>query len=126
VAEKADKARHTRDTTEPYRKPTPPPEDAEIESKYKPWTHLTEFERYKLRKKMKKNHTWVLSDIMIRRELADRGRGWENYYKAKAEAQIKGTKFIDIEFIEIDSVDRTSRSEAALAAQEAKLAARRL
>ncbi|EXJ92420.1 hypothetical protein A1O3_00971 [Capronia epimyces CBS 606.96] len=96
----AEKARLARETTESYRKPTPPPEDAEIGSKYKPWTHLTEYEMYRLRKKMKKNHAWEPSDVMIRRELADRGRGWENYYRAKAEAQANGTPFIDIDSVE--------------------------
>ncbi|OCT53782.1 PHD-finger family protein [Cladophialophora carrionii] len=95
-----EKPRPTREETETYRKPTPPPEEAEIGSKYKPWTHLTEFEMYKLRKKMKKNHTWEPSDVMIRRELADRGRGWENYYRAKAEAEKTGAKFIDLDSVE--------------------------
>ncbi|KAL2415618.1 hypothetical protein ABEF95_000757 [Exophiala dermatitidis] len=95
-----EKSRPAREPTETYRKPTPPPEDAEIGSKYKPWTHLTEYEMYKLRKKMKKNHTWEPSDVMIRRELADRGRGWDNYYRAKAEAQANGTSFIDIDSVE--------------------------
>ena len=80
-----------------YRKPTPPPEDAELGSKYRPWTHLTEYEMYRLRKKMKKNHTWEPSDVMVRRELEARGRGWEKYYKARAEAQTNGTKFLDID-----------------------------
>jgi hypothetical protein len=79
-----------------YRKPTPPPDDAELGSKYRPWTHLTEYEMYKLRKRMKKNHNWEPSPIMIKRELEARGRGWDNYYKAKAEAQASGTKFIDV------------------------------
>ncbi|KIW24182.1 uncharacterized protein PV07_09912 [Cladophialophora immunda] len=95
-----EKTRESREATEPYHKPTPPPEDAEIGSKWRPWTHLTEFEMYKLRKKMKKNHAWEPSDVMIRRELADRGRGWDNYYRAKAEAQANGTRFIDIDSIE--------------------------
>lgn len=89
-------ARKPRETAT-YRKPTPPPEDAEVGSKYRPWTHLTEYEMYKLRKKMKKNHTWEPSDVMIRRELAEKGRGWDNYYRAKAEAQKNGTKFADID-----------------------------
>ncbi|OAP59157.1 hypothetical protein AYL99_06455 [Fonsecaea erecta] len=95
-----EKTRESREATEPYHKPTPPPEDAEIGSKYRPWTHLTEYEMYRLRKKMKKNHAWEPSDVMIRRELADRGRGWDNYYRAKAEAQANGTRFIDIDSIE--------------------------
>ncbi|EXJ55035.1 uncharacterized protein A1O5_12774 [Cladophialophora psammophila CBS 110553] len=95
-----EKTRESREATEPYHKPSPPPEDAEIGSKWRPWTHLTEYEMYKLRKKMKKNHAWEPSDVMIRRELADRGRGWDNYYRAKAEAQANGTRFIDIDSIE--------------------------
>ncbi len=95
-----DSQQFIRETTEPYHKPTPPPEDAPIGSKYRPWTHLTEYEMYKLRKKMKKNHTWEPSDIMIRRELADRGRGWENYYRAKAEAEANGTTFYDLDSTE--------------------------
>ncbi|EXJ85620.1 hypothetical protein A1O1_05986 [Capronia coronata CBS 617.96] len=110
----AEKARSVRETTETYRKPTPPPEDAEIGSKYKPWTHLTEYEMYKLRKKMKKNHNWEPSDVMIRRELADRGRGWENYYRARAEAQANGTSFIDIDSVErlnpkIEKVEKSAK-----------------
>lgn len=150
--------------TATYRKPTPPPEDADIGSKYRPWTHLTEYEMYKLRKKMKKNHTWEPSEVMIRRELAEKGRGWDNYYKAKADAHKNGTKFIDIDQdkdqsepadqVETPKVTPTTaappstitskgksskkpdlkkekkeesvQSRAALAAQEAELAARRL
>lgn len=112
-----EKDRLVRETTEPYRKPTPPPEDAEIGSKYKPWTHLTEYEMYKLRKKMKKNNAWEPSDVMVRRELADRGRGWDNYYRAKAEAQANGTSFIDIDSVErfgpkIEKVDKPEKAEA--------------
>jgi hypothetical protein len=141
-----------------YRKPTPPPDDAELGSKYRPWTHLTEFEMYKLRKRMKKNHNWEPSPIMIRRELETRGRGWDNYYKAKALAEASGTKFIEIDdkaqpkpekhesltvpavIVTPDPKPRivkksepkkekkvdTARDRAALAAQEAELAARRL
>ena len=141
-----------------YRKPTPPPEDAELGSKDRPWTHLTEYEMYKLRKRMKKNHNWEPSPIMIRRELEQRGRGWDNYYKAKAEAQANGTKFIDIDDKPPSKPDKVehpaapivvatpdpkpkplkkpelkkdkkidpARDRAALAAQEAELAARRL
>ncbi|KAJ9620757.1 hypothetical protein H2204_012167 [Knufia peltigerae] len=92
--------RVTREVTEPFHKPTPPPEDAPIGSKYRPWTHLTEFELYKLRKRMKKNNVWEPSEIMIRRELAERGRGWENYYRAKAEAEANGTVFYDLDSTE--------------------------
>ena len=148
-----------------YRKPTPPPEDAEIGSKYKPWTHLTEYEMYKLRKKMKKNHEWEPSQVMIRRELETRGRGWDSYYKAKAEAEKNGTPFVDFDSSSQPKTEKPeprpsqapatptvvatpdpvkpkptvkksepkkdkkpdpARDRAALAAQEAELAARRL
>ncbi|RVX66528.1 hypothetical protein B0A52_09813 [Exophiala mesophila] len=95
-----EKLRTTRETTEPQNRPTPPPEDAAIGSKYKPWTYLTEYELYKLRKKMKKNLNWEPSDVMVKRELADRGRGWENYYRSKALATANGTKFVDLDFVE--------------------------
>ena len=136
-----------------YRKPTPPPEEAEIGSKFKPWVRLTDWEMYKLRKKMKKNHSWEPSDIMIKRELAERGRGWQNYYRARAEAQARGRKLLDCDNLEkgpktdkaetptaatserkelkrTDSKSSTQefgpRSQAQIAAQEAELAARRL
>lgn len=150
--------------TATYRKPTPPPEDAELGSKHKPWTRLTDYEMYKLRKKMKKNHTWEPSDVMIRRELGEKGRGWENYYKAKADAQANGTKFLDLDIADksqdtaVETIEPLKTTpvanvtpaiaatkgkparkleakkekeepvtnKAALAAQEAELAARRL
>ncbi|KIW73242.1 hypothetical protein PV04_01376 [Phialophora macrospora] len=134
--------RKPREETETYRKPTPPPEEAEIGSKYKPWTHLTEFEMYKLRKKMKKNHTWEPSDVMIRRELADRGRGWENYYRAKAEAERTGAKFIDLdsvekvfpkaetsekaEKLEIESIEKSDTPEVVNKAEDAHVPTRPL
>jgi len=90
------KPREPREITT-YRKPTPPPEDAPLGSKHRPWTHLTEYEMYRLRKKMKKNHTWEPSEVMIRRELAEKGRGWENYWKAKAVAKESGAPFIDVD-----------------------------
>ncbi|KEF58539.1 uncharacterized protein A1O9_06465 [Exophiala aquamarina CBS 119918] len=109
-----EKARQAREATElePYHKPTPPPGDAEIGSRWKPWTHLTEYEMYKIRKRMKKNLSWVPSDVMIRRELADSGRGWENYYRAKALAEAEGTKFVDLDGIErtIPKVERGEKS----------------
>lgn len=95
-----EKARQARETTEPSQRPTPPPEDAAIGSKWKPWTHLTEYEMYNIRKRMKKNLNWVPSDVMIRRELAESGRGWENYWRAKALAANEGTDFIDLDGIE--------------------------
>ena len=108
-----ERLRETREETEPYHKPTPPPEEAEIGSKWMPWIHLTEYEMYRLRKKMKKNHTWEPSDVMIRRELADRGRGWENYYRAKAEAEKNGTRFIDLDSVEkvLPKVEKSEKTE---------------
>jgi hypothetical protein len=114
----AEKPRAAREPTEQYHKPTPPPEDAPNGSKYRPWTHLTEYEMFRLRKKMKKNHVWEPSDVMIRRELADLGRGWENYYRAKAEAQTNGTPFIDIDSVEksknkVEKVERNGKVDKA-------------
>ena len=94
--------REKRESSAPYRKPTPPPEDAELGGKYRPWIRLTEWEMYKLRKKMKKNHTWDPSDVMIQRTLETKGRGWDNYYAAKTDAQKNGTRFIDV-----DNIDRS-------------------
>jgi hypothetical protein len=56
---------------------------------------------------------------MIQRELAARGRGWENYYRARGEAQAmnKAKKLKREAF---------TRDQAAQAAQEAELAARQL
>ena len=153
--------RAPRDSAGPYKMPTPPPEDAKLGGKYQPWTRLTEWEMWKLRKKMKKNITWEPSDVMIQRELAGRGRGWENYYRAKGEAQTSGTDFLDVDdldqsrtkensvrvgdpgtgTIEVTAVrnrgmklneakklkrEILAREQAAQAAQEAELAARRL
>lgn len=89
--------RTPRETTGPYKMPTPPPEDAKIGGEYRPWIRLTDWEMWKLRKKMKKNINWEPSEIMIQRELAEKGRGWDNYYKAKAEALAKGTEFADVD-----------------------------
>ncbi len=87
--------RTPRETTGPYKMPTPPPEDAKIGDEHKPWIRLTDWEMWKLRKKMKKNITWEPSEIMIQRELAENGRGWDNYHKVKAEAQANGAEFAD-------------------------------
>lgn len=99
--------------TATYHKPTPPPEDAPVGSRFHPWTHLSEYEMYRLRKKMKKNHTWEPSEIMVRRELAEKGRGWDNYYKARAAAQANGTPFIDID-------DKKPQPPTALKAETSK------
>jgi hypothetical protein len=145
-----------RESSIPYRKPTPPPDDAEVGGKYRPWIRLTEWEMYKLRKKMKKNHNWDPSDVMIQRTLETKGRGWEAYYAAKTDAQKNGTRFLDVDKIDrsggkIASTplatpteektltlkktesrkpkqkqDTQAHSQAALAAREAEQAARRL
>jgi len=114
-AEKEKKPRAPREIVQ-YRKPTPPPEDAELGSKHRPWTYLTEYEMYKLRKKMKKNHTWQPSEVMIERELNDKNRGWNNYYKARAEAQQNGTSFVDIgdhdrEYKKVDKAERLEKQD---------------
>lgn len=75
----------------------PPPDGAQPGSNDLPWLRLTEWEMTKLRKKMKKNAVWQPSEVMIHRELALRGRGWEAYRAAKAEAESAGNKFVDID-----------------------------
>ncbi|KAF9889099.1 hypothetical protein FE257_008076 [Aspergillus nanangensis] len=77
----------------------PPPEDAQPGSQDMPWLRLTDWEMTKLRKKMKKNAVWQPSEVMIHRELALRGRGWEAYRSKKAEADSTGTGFIDCDDI---------------------------
>ncbi|KAG5298984.1 PHD finger domain-containing protein [Histoplasma capsulatum G186AR] len=141
----------------------PPPEDAKIGSEYFPWLRLTEWEMTKLRKKMKKNNVWQPSEIMIHRELALRGRGWEGYRLAKLNAETTGAEFVDCDDIannyipgklvlksevsaDVSGVEETklsnrgmklneakklkrenlAREQAALAAVEAEMAARRL
>ncbi|KKY28052.1 putative phd finger domain-containing protein [Diplodia seriata] len=74
---------------------TPPPSDAQPGSKYAPWHKLTEYEMAVLRKTMKKNAIWQPSDTMIRRELSSKGRGWENYKKARERAEETGEPFLD-------------------------------
>lgn len=78
--------------------PAPPP-DAKSGSEHAPWMRLTEYEMAKLRKRMKKNAIWTPSETMIRRELADAGRGPDNYRLKKAEAEEKGEEFIDVDNI---------------------------
>ena len=53
----------------------------------------------KLRKRMKKNAIWTPSETMIRRELADAGRGPDNYRSRKAEAEERGEEFTDVDNI---------------------------
>ncbi|KAL9129989.1 MAG: hypothetical protein Q9217_001711 [Psora testacea] len=78
--------------------PKPPP-DAKLGSEHAPWMRLTEYEMALLRKRMKKNAIWTPSETMIRRELADAGRGPDNYRKKKAEAEEAGEEFVDIDNI---------------------------
>lgn len=73
----------------------PPPPDAKPGSAHAPWMRLTEWEMAKLRKRMKKNAIWSPSETMIRRELADAGRGPENYRATKAQADASGEPFLD-------------------------------
>lgn len=87
----------------------PPPEDAKIGSEDLPWLRLTEWEMTKLRKKMKKNAVWQPSEVMIHRELALSGRGWEAYRAAKALAEENGTEFIDCDNIEVTRADEIYR-----------------
>lgn len=73
----------------------PPPADANPGSEHAPWMRLTDWEMAKLRKRMKKNAIWSPSETMIRRELADAGRGPENYRSAKAKSEATGEPFVD-------------------------------
>ena len=73
----------------------PPPVDARLGSEHAPWMRLTEWEMAKLRKRMKKNAIWAPSDTMIRRELADAGRGPDAYYSAKNYSEETGEEFVD-------------------------------
>lgn len=71
----------------------PPPEDAEIGSEHKPWLQLTQYELARLRKRMKKNSSWVPSDTMINRELKTLGRGYDGWSSAKKQAEEEGLPF---------------------------------
>ena len=77
----------------------PPPEDAKLGGPNLPWLRLTEWEMTKLRKKMKKNAIWQPSEVMVHRELALTGRGWEGYWAAKAEAEATGAELLDCDDI---------------------------
>ncbi|RJE19769.1 PHD finger domain protein [Aspergillus sclerotialis] len=77
----------------------PPTEDAKPGSPDMPWLRLTEWEMTNLRRKMKKNSVWQPSEVMVHRELALRGRGWEAYRAAKAEAERRGEDFLDCDDI---------------------------
>ena len=78
--------------------PKPPP-DAKRGSEHAPWMRLTEYEMAVLRKRMKKNAIWTPSETMIRRELAEAGRGPDNYRKVKAECDETGAEFFDVDNI---------------------------
>lgn len=71
----------------------PPPPDAVIGGPDAPWLQLTEYELARLRKRMKKNATWSPSETMVARELRDKGRGPEDYKKAKKLAEDEGRTF---------------------------------
>ncbi|KAI9806281.1 MAG: hypothetical protein M1825_006396 [Sarcosagium campestre] len=73
----------------------PPPEDAIPGSEDAPWLKLTPYEMAKLRKRMKKNAVWIPSETMVRRELADLGRGPERYRAARAKAAATGEEVVD-------------------------------
>lgn len=91
----------------------PPPEDAQIGSQHLPWVRLTEWELTRLRKRMKKNNVWQPSDVMVQRELALRGRGWDNYYRARAHAMQTGQEFIDC-----DDLEHTAESGQSIQGRE--------
>lgn len=77
----------------------PPPADAKPGSEHAPWMRLTEWEMAKLRKRMKKNAIWSPSETMIKRELADAGRGPDNYRSSKSRAEAAGEEFTDVDQI---------------------------
>jgi hypothetical protein len=97
----------------------PPPADAKVGSEDLPWLRLTEWEMTKLRKKMKKNAVWQPSEVMIHRELALSGRGWEAYRVAKTAAMESGSEFIDC-----DNLEETRHDEMVKDAEETKLSNR--
>lgn len=100
----------------------PPPEDARIGSEHLPWLRLSEWEMTTLRKKMKKNNIWQPSEIMIHRELAVRGRGWDNYKAAKANAESSGADFVDCDDVTrkyaTDQLAQKNDTAADIAARE--------
>lgn len=106
----------------------PPPPDAKMGSEDLPWLRLTEWEMTKLRKKMKKNAVWQPSEVMIHRELALRGRGWEGYRAAKARAEATGEELIDCDDIQKNYVPgkltRKSDVTESAPAEETKLSNR--
>lgn len=76
-----------------------PPPDAKPGTEHAPWMRLTEWEMAKLRKRMKKNAIWSPSETMIKRELADAGRGPDNYRSSKSKAEAAGEEFTDFDQI---------------------------
>ncbi|KAL8901335.1 MAG: hypothetical protein Q9207_005249 [Kuettlingeria erythrocarpa] len=76
---------------------SPPPPNVKPGSHYAPWMRLTEYEMATLRKRMKKNAIWFLSETVIRRELADAGRGPDNYRRAKVSSEALGEPFLDVD-----------------------------
>lgn len=77
----------------------PPMDDAKPGSPDMPWLRLTDWEMTNLRRKMKKNSVWQPSEVMVHRELALRGRGWEAYRAAKQEADRTGEELVDCDDI---------------------------
>jgi hypothetical protein len=71
----------------------PPPENAVIGSEDAPWLQLTQWELSKLRKRMKKNSSWVPSETMIHKELKTLGRGYDGWATAKKQAEDEGRPF---------------------------------
>ncbi len=72
-----------------------PPPDAKIGSNHLPWLRLTEWETMRLRKRMKKSAVWTPSGEMIKKELAEIGRGPYDYARAKKDAMNRGVEFLD-------------------------------
>ncbi|KAJ5644772.1 hypothetical protein N7507_010783 [Penicillium longicatenatum] len=97
----------------------PPPPDAKPGSPDAPWLRLTEYEMTRLRKKMKKNAMWQPSEVMIHRELALAGRGWEAYLAAKLLAAETGAEFLDC-----DNIAATHGGEKPKDMEETKLSNR--
>ena len=74
---------------------TPPPEQPAMGSEWAPWYELTSYELHQIRRRMKKNANWQPSEVMVEKELERRGRGLNNYRKAKAAAEAKGEIVLD-------------------------------
>lgn len=60
-----------------------------------PWMCLTDRELHGIRQRMKKSSSYAPSLDVVRKELSDRGRGYDNYLAAKARAKAAGENFID-------------------------------